>query len=183
MTYAAAAARPPVSGGRRFLRFLGRVLLVVVGLFAAFVVWGLLNDRATHAGQARHADTMRPYFQAVSGGRLKEAYDRYTSDAYRARYTFEAFASAHKARRWNSPDKIKISPLSDAYGNLVSGVRIKYNDVLVPGSGGDPTILYDVIETAQGPRIEASYRQVVVQYQSSKSGQGSSQTELAAEPW
>src|SRR5579864_2589657 len=153
MSNIARPSPPAKSGLRRFGRFVVRALLVITGLFAAFVVWGLLNDRATHAGQARHTDTMLPYFEAVAGGKLREAYDRYTSDAYKAKYPYETFVTAQKGRRWNGSDKIKVSPLSDAYGNLLNGVRIKYNDILMPGTGGDPTILYDVVDTGKGPRI------------------------------
>ncbi len=71
------------------------ILLAFVPVFGLFI-WGAL--RAPIDSTAARKGCLEPYFAAIDAGRYDEAYARHTTEAYRARFSADAFRGAMERR-------------------------------------------------------------------------------------
>jgi hypothetical protein len=152
--------------------------------FAAFVVWGLLSDRAEAAAKKAHAGVMAPYFQALHDGRLKEAWDRYTTSDYKKEFPFDKWHEAQESHAvWKPASEIEAPTAREASNLASGGVQIKYYFTLNVPKEDSPVLIYDVVETGEGPRINRSYRMTFKNYVNTGSGNRSSESVNTPEPW
>jgi hypothetical protein len=163
--------------------FLFKAAIGAGGAFAAFVVWGLMSDRAEAAAKKAHTGVMFPYFQALHEGRLKEAWEKYTTSDYKQEFPFEKWKAAQQSHvAWKPASEIEAPTAREASNLASGGVQMKYYFTLNVPREDSPVLIYDVVETAGGPLINRSYRMTFKSYVS-KSGNKSGDSENTPEPW
>ena len=133
-------------------------ILMFVLLFG-FVIGALIYRKLTAPKQVArlHSTLFDPYFAELKAGHLDEAYQRFTTPVYKAKYSLEAY---HKA--WQ--ERFDIGPLTKIQMNLADpgrrngkwGFSMSYYVVLGDKKAAS-SIFYFVVEEGDGAlRIEES---------------------------
>lgn len=157
-------------------------LLIGLLLFAGAILWGWMLGSAEDKARAWHALSTRPYLALLRQGSWQEAWSTYTTPAYRAAYPFEVWKAAQQARQFTPMERIG-EPGSLSARLIPGGVSVKYYDLVeMPAGQSAPVIFYELQDTPDGPRIDATYRLYHKEFRT-QSGERRGEAAYAAEPW
>jgi len=135
------------------------IIVGVVLVMAAIIAGAIWKFRAIAQAEAEaDATVMTPYLELLQQGKAEEAWEKYTTPAFKARFSREAYARA-------------ISALGQEQGSLKSWRRTLCNEISEPGRGtylrmkyivtwdkGDRVTTWDVLKLDGGGfAIDASY--------------------------
>jgi hypothetical protein len=176
----AATSQPRKKSG--ILRKLLWTFGILLGLFAAAIIWGAMLGSADDTARKYHDAMMTKYFQALSERRTREAYEAFTTEKYRATWTFAQYEAAQKQRQWKPASEIK-RPGELSARPTTGGVRVKYYDLLRAPDADNPFVWYTILDTPQGPRIDATARVTYRNYRNTRSGAQSTEEVDTPEPW